>query len=194
VAGEKEKKGTFGLDRRHQYIILAVLGAAFGGLLIYRAGGSGDASAAAVEQAAESAKPEPVTLPPPVPPLPPEPVACIPPEELPRDPFLMPADLRSKLQQQRKTDEDGHGVEIPGGPDPLIIKQAHRLTLKGIMGSAGDRIAFIDDEALRVQGTIAGFTIIKIRERSVLLEKEQTELELKLENGPPNAPENSEAP
>ena len=178
----KGKKSSFGLSQRNQYIVVGALAAFFVGLLLHQ-GLAGDEEAAAAP--VELAQNEPAPLPPPpaVPPLPDEPVMPDPVQELARDPFALPARIRRRLDKQAPTDEGG--LTIPTGPDPEIIREANALlVVKGIMGRPGNRMAFINNRPIRAGGTIAGFTVMEVRERSVLLKKEETEVELELQSVP----------
>lgn len=177
----EEKKSSSGLSQRSQYIVVGVLAAFFVGLLLHQ-GLAGDEEADASVEEAQN-EPAPLPLPPAVPPLPDEPVMPDPVRELARDPFALPARIRKRLEKQAPNDEGG--LMIPTGPDPEIIREANALlVVKGIMGIPGNRMAFINNTPIRAGGTIAGFTVVKVRERSVLLKKDETEVELKLQSVP----------
>ena len=173
---EEGKKGTFGLSQRNQYIVVAVLGIGFAGLLGYRFVGGDEASAAPVESSPQGLAAKRLPLPPPGAPVPDEPVVTPPGEKLARNPFEMPPDLLRILQEHAEnpgSSEDGSGTKI--------AEEANRLILKGIMGSPGDRIAFINNKTVKVGSKIRGFSVVEIRKGSVLLKKGEVEVELKLE-------------
>jgi len=186
---EKKKKGTFGLSERNQYIVIAALGVFFAGLLIYRFAGDGEASAAATGNQPSQPEPERLALPPPGPPVPDEPILPESGERLLNDPFVMPEKLRKLLEQKLRDGNDEHTGQKQAGPDPEIIKQARTFALKGIIGNDTGRIAFINDRPVKAGTVINGFTVVEVREKSVLLKKEGTEVELKLDavggNSPP---------
>jgi hypothetical protein len=173
----EEKKGSFGLSQRSQYIMVGVLAALFGGLLLYRAIAGGEADAAPAQQVQQQNGPEQLPLPPALPRLPDEPAMPSPAQELARDPFALPEQLSEKARENIDDDQPG---ALPDGRAAEIERQANGLVLKGIMGSPRNRIAFINNKALRAGGTIEGFTVVEVRERSVLLKKDETEVELKL--------------
>jgi len=182
AANKKDNKSTFGLSQRNQYVLVGVLGAVLVGILAFRSigGSSADASPAPAAHVPELG--QEVAAPVAVPPMPEEPAVVVPPDELLNDPFRLPDELKRKLNNQKL---HGGSIEIApakAGPDPLIIKEAQRLKLKGIMGSAGRRVAFIDGYVLRENDTVAGFTVVKINDRSVVLKKEETQVELSLEH------------
>jgi len=178
-AEPEEKKKAFGLNRRNQYIVIAVLGIVFAGLLMYRSVGDGEASAASVQGKPHDGEPQRLTPPPPAPPVPEEPVLPLPGEQLARDPFVVPPVLRKILEKKDHTSNDTQSGD-PDLPDPETIKQAQALVLKGIMGNQARRTAFISNKPVRAGGTIGGFTVVEIRQKSVLLRKGTTEVELKL--------------
>jgi len=160
--------------------VIGVLGAVFAGLLAYRLVGSDEASAAPVATKPEQPRGESIILPPPGLPPPDEPEMPVPGEYLARDPFVVPAELQRILEERERNDSE---VGPGGDPDDAkIIRQARALVLKGIMGNAsGGRTAFIGNKPVRAGSTIRGFTVVEVRERSVLLKKGQTEVELKLQ-------------
>ena len=179
----RQKKSTSGLSQRNQYIVIGVLGVVFAGVLGYRLVGSDEASAAPVATKPEQPLGESITLPPPGPPPPDEPEMPVPGKHLARDPFVVSAELQKILDERERNDNEAGPAGDPDGPDPKIIKkQAQALILKGIMGNAsGGRTAFISNRPVRAGSTIRGFTVVEVRERSVLLKKDQIEVELKLQ-------------
>jgi hypothetical protein len=55
------------------------------------------------------------------------------------------------------------------------------LTLKGIIYSAGKSVAIINDEVVSEKDKVAGFTVTKIEQKRVILEKDSKQIILKLE-------------
>lgn len=183
----KAKKNTSGLSQRNQYIVVGVLAAAFAGLLIYRYAGSGSVTAEAAVRA-DDAPGQLAPLPQPCP-VPPEPAAIERGKALTHDPFRISGALKDLLEEQATPGNEQNGGQPPG-PDPAIIAQGRLLALKGIMGDAKGRIAFINDSPVQAGDTIDGFDVLEVRELSVLLRKEETDVELQL----PDAARKREAP
>ena len=178
----EKKKSSFGLSQRNQYIVVGVLAAFLVGLLLYQSVASGQEADAPDAQPQNGNGLEPLPMPLAALPLPDEPVMPDPVPELARDPFALPARIRKRLEKPAPTDESG--LTVPTGPDPEIIAEAQALVVKGIMGSTGNRMAFINNRPIRAGGIIAGFTVVEVRESSVLLNKDDTEVELKLQSVP----------
>jgi hypothetical protein len=178
----EEKKSSFGLSQRNQYLVVGVLAAFLVGLLLHQSVAGGQEADAPAVQPQNGNGLEPLPLPLAALPLPDEPVMPDPVPELARDPFALPDKLRKRLEKQVSTDEGG--LTVPIGPDPEIIAEAQTLVVKGIMGRTGNRMAFINNRPIRAGGTIAGFTVVEVRESSVLLNKDDTEVELKLQSVP----------
>jgi len=184
AARKGKKKGTFGLSERNQYVVVGVLGTMLLGVLMYQAIGNGSADASPAPSASESeAEPAAVRLIA-APAMPEEPPELLPPLEPPSDLFRLPDELKSRLGSHKgETPALGEtsGREKPAGPDPQIVQEAKRLTLKGIMGTEGRRKAFISGQVVVEKQKVDGFTIVRINERSVIVKKGETQVELTLE-------------
>ena len=184
AARKGKKKGTFGLSERNQYVVVGVLGAVLLGVLMYQAIGNGSADASPAPAASESEAETTALRLIAAPAMPEEPPELLPPRELPIDLFRLPDELKSRLGNRKgETPALGEtsGREKPAGPDPLIIQEAKRLTLKGIMGTEGRRKAFISGQVVVEKQKVDGFAIVRIDERSVIVQKDETQVELTLE-------------
>jgi len=183
MAGDqKAKKSSFGLSSRAQYVAVGVLAAVLGGLLLYRTVFSGQSDAAAgAAPATDTAAIEQLAAPPAPFVMPAEPVMPARASIAPRDPFVLPGPLKKMLEEMNKprAEDVNKTSESPNG-DPEIIKQARGLVLKGILGDAQGRVAFINETTVRAGDELEGFAVLEVREKSVLLKKEQTEVIVEL--------------
>jgi len=186
---QKEKKGSFGLSSRTQYVAVGLLGTVLAGMLLYRVAFTGESEANTATEAAIEEDMERLALPPALPPLPPEPVLLVRAGTAPRDPFVLPPELKKMLEElsKPKTEQVRKPGDLPKGPDPEVIREAQSLKLKGILGDAAGRIAFINDITVQVGCEFDGFTVLEIRETGVLLKKGHTEARIELP-GPAKKP------
>jgi len=183
---EATKKGTFGLSRTAQYSLVAALAAVLAGVLLFQVARGGKTAAEAAVQPGEQASPQGLSLPPTAPPLPDERPPAARRDPPGRDPFEMPRELREMLEarahgpQPPPAQAEDAEPDKPRGPDPAIIEEARNLQLKGILGSETNRVAYISNKPVRAGSRIEGFTVLEVREKSVLLKKQETEVEIEL--------------
>ena len=176
----KHKTSTFGLTQRNQYIIVGALAAVLGSVLIFQLARRGEATAGPAPAEAEEAAPLPASALPGPAAVPAEPKAIACAATIEHDPFTMPKLLRDMLDQQAKPKGEAGKPPAARGPDPAVLEQARSLALKGIIGNSSGRIAYINDSPVQAGAAINGFTVVEVREKSVLLKKDQTEVTLEL--------------
>jgi len=178
MSDTRKKKNLFGMSTRNQYIIMSVLMAGFLGLIAHRLSGGQKTDASdkpAPQQTGETGVPfsidELIVVP-----KAQAPKIVVPPESLALNPFAMPPQIRTMIEAKEKVEEDAGENK----PNPEVEAQGRALKLKGIIAGDQQRIAFINDRAVKQGDSIDGFTVVEIGERRVLIKKDATEILLEL--------------
>ena len=165
------------MSARNQYIVITVLMVGFLGLMAHRLSGGSEAGGAETPVRQQTPAPVPFSIEELIAvPKAQAPRIVVPPESLVRNPFAMPPQIRTMIEAKEKVEEQAS----ENAPDPEIEAQGRALKLKGIIGGEQQRIAFIDDQAVKQGDSIKGFTVVEISERSVLIKREATEVMLEL--------------